>query len=261
MASRYEDVCIDAFVSFDVSQYLPCEIPISITRASRFILDFSHTTRRRSGSTTQVQKQRATDLYRKIRFERDGIRKSFERVLVSLEKERPPHAFHPLIIITDEKKEYQRAIREWRLYREQDELRRMAHIQVNSTLPRTFHNPMFPSNYLDREIRKDQAAQHRESVCFNRNVANGMGRLSLYFIWHNYMKRFRVNAPVHDERTHAEHAGIPRDTIKATIAQMFRTRAFLTRLRLGETLRKVWLKEYPTLTKKKAEYLPAFAFS
>lgn len=259
LASRHEDVCIDAFVSFDSSQYLPCEIPVSITRSSRFILDFSHTTRRRSGSTTSAQKIHASDLYRHLSFERDGIRKSFERVLSSLEKERPPRPWHPLVLITDEKKEYQRAVRHWDLYHGQDDQNRVAHLQVNSSLPRNAHNPLFASNYLDREIRKDQAAQHRESVCFNRNVVNGLGRLSLYFIWHNYMKKFRVNAPAHDDRTHAEHAGIPKNMIEAGIAWMFRTRAFLSRLQLGETLRKIWKKEYPTLTKKKPESLPAYA--
>jgi len=162
------------------------------------------------------------------------------------------------VLITDEKKEYQWAIRHWNLYRNQDGQSRVAHLQVNSSLPRNAHNPLFASNYLDREIRKDQAAQHRESVCFNRNVANGMGRLSLYFIWHNYMKKYRVNAPALDDRTHAEHAGIPRGMIEDGIDWMFRTRAFLSRLKFGETLRKIWMKEYLTLTKKKPEYLPAF---
>ena len=30
---------------------------------------------------------------------------------------------------------------------------------------------LFPSNYLDREIRKDRAAHHRESTCFARSAA------------------------------------------------------------------------------------------
>ncbi len=46
-----------------------------------------------------------------------------------------------------------------------------------STWKRTYANPLFASNYLGREIRKDQANHRREPTCYSRNPANSMSRL------------------------------------------------------------------------------------
>ena len=47
-ADPKEAVCIDGMVSFDVSKFFVSEITVSITSSSRFVLDISHATRRRS---------------------------------------------------------------------------------------------------------------------------------------------------------------------------------------------------------------------
>ncbi|MBL8966938.1 MAG: IS1 family transposase, partial [Spirochaetaceae bacterium] len=60
-ARALEKVTADGFVSFDVSQYFPSEIAISITAASRFVLDLSHATRKRSGTMTEAQRKRAAE--------------------------------------------------------------------------------------------------------------------------------------------------------------------------------------------------------
>ena len=92
----------------------------------------------------------------------------------------------------------------------------MIHMTVNSKLPRTVFNPLFPSNYVDRELRKDQAAHRRETTCFGRNVANGLARMACYLGWHNYSKRYLIKARVHDRRTHAAAAGIPPQIAETT---------------------------------------------
>src|SRR5512133_701330 len=207
-ANRHEAVCVDGFVGFDVSQFFPNEITISVTNESLFFLDISHASRRRSGTMTKAQRARATELYAQAHLEKGAVSRTFRDVLDSLARERPPTPEHPLILITDEKRDYERVLQQHPLFREQDEEHRVAHLQINSKFPRTFQNPLFPSNYLDREIRKDQANHHRESTCFNRSVANGMSRLALYCVNHNYRKRYLIKAPVEDQRVHAEVAGI-----------------------------------------------------
>lgn len=254
-----EPVCADGFVSFDVSQYFPSEITFSITSGSRFVLDLSHATRKRSGTTTAAQKRRAAELYPKVDFERAAVTRAFRDILDSLAAERPPAPRRPLIIITDEKKEYSEALRRSRLYREQDEDHRVAHLQISSKLPRNFANPLFASNYLDREIRKDQANHHRETTCFSRNVSNAMARLACYIVHHNYRKRFSIKAPVWDGTLHAEAAGLDRDLVAASIGEMVRIRVFLTRIKLPSTLDRIWKKRHVTPLKTKADYLPAFA--
>jgi transposase-like protein len=259
-AIRYEDVCIDGLVSFDRSQYFPNDITISITSDSRYILAFTHATHRRSGTMRPVQKKRRDELYRDIRFERGALERSFSELLDELERDRPPLRNKPLVIITDEKIEYFRALIAHRLYRDQNENNRVAHHRVNSRLPRTFLNPLFPSNYLDREIRKDQAAHRRETACFGRNVANGLSRMACYLGWHNYRKRFSIKAPVGVDQSHAEEAGISRWAIKVTRTSLFRDRAFLSLTELDGIEEKIWKKLFPTPGTTVPAYLPAFAF-
>lgn len=260
-ADKREAVCIDGFVSFTRSQFFPSEITLSITQDSRFILDLSHASRRRSGSMTDPQKKRAQDLYATIPFERAAIVRSFRDILDSLATERPPSPRYPLILITDEKKEYVRALWAHGLFLHQDGQHRLAQITVNSRLPRNFANPLFASNYLDREIRKDQANHHRESTCFARNVSNAMARLLCYIVYHNYRKKYLIKAPVSDHRLHAEAAGIAKGLVTACLASMLKERAFLSRLQLPPTLERIWLKSYATPGKAKPEYLPQYALS
>jgi len=261
LATAHESICVDGFVDYDVSQFFPHEITCSITSTSRFILDLSHATRRRSGTTTTAQKLRAHELYRQVSLERGAISRSFREVFESAVAERPPSHRKPFVLITDEKTEYMHVLHRSKAWREQDADHRVAHIRVNSKLPRTWSNPLFPSNYLDREIRKDQAAHHRESVCFNRNAANGMSRLACYLVQHNYRKRFLIKAPVGDERVHGEMAGIGRELIDQALETMFTRRAFLSRITLPETFKRIWMKTIPTPLKTKRDYLPAFALN
>lgn len=259
LAAPGEPVCADGFVSFDVSQFFPSEVTLSITSDSRFALELVHATRRRSGSMTKRQRLRATELYSRVEFERGAVTRSFRDILDSLEAERPPSPRTPLVLVTDEKREYAQALRSHRLYRDQDAGHRVGHVRVNSKLPRLYSNPLFASNYLDREIRKDQAGHHRETTCFNRNVSNGMERLACYLVQHDYRKKFLVKAPVHDTRVHAEAAGIPRDMVDGELFRMFRYRAFLSRMDLPRTLSKIWCKAFVTPLKEARDYLPRFA--
>jgi len=258
-ACRREDVCIDGFVSFDCSQYFPNNLTIALTAQSRFILSFSHATLRRSGRMRADQKRHAASLYAHTPFEPHPLERSFTQLLDQLERDRPPRPNAPLVIITDEKLEYERAFCAHPLFRTQDPHHRVAHLVVSSRLPRTFSNPLFASNYLDRELRKDQAAHRRETVCFSRNVANGLSRLACYCTWHNYHKPFLVKAPKDKRMTHGEVAGIPASLIATVRTTMFSSRAFLSLLPLDTCEHKLWEKTFPSPGKLTPDYLPRFA--
>ena len=260
-ADPKESVCTDGLVSFDVSQFFPNEITLSITSGSRFVLDVSHATRRRSGTMTASQKTRAERIYPRASFERGAVGRTFRDILDGLSEDRIERGGYPLILITDEKREYQHVLTRHPLFRNQDETHRVAHLRVHSELPRTFSNPLFASNYLDREIRKDQANHRRETVCFSRNVANGMSRLWCYLVDHNYRKRFRIGDGVSCDRVHGEAAGIPRNRIEAGLLWMFSRRAFLSRIRLTESQRKIWEKGYRTPLKEGTDHLPGYAYA
>ena len=259
-AAPTESICIDGFVSFDGSQFFPIEIPIAISSDTQFVFDLSHASRRRSGRMTPSQKEKAKKLYAEIPIEKGGIQRGFRDILDSLSRCHPPLPGQPLSLITDEKLEYVRELHAHQLYLNRDADHRIEHRQVSSKAPRTRGNPLFSSNYIDREIRKDQANHHRETVCFSRNVANGMARLSLYLFLHNYQKKFRIKDPVMADEVHAEKAGLPRQLIREGLRAAFKKRVFLSRISLTSTLERIWKKDFVTPGLKTQRRPPAFAF-
>lgn len=253
-----EDICIDGFVSFDCSQYFPSEIPIAVGRYSNFVVEVSHCTRRRSGSMRGEQKAKAEVLYSKIQLERGGISRSFKEVLATSLALQPQR---PFVLITDEKPDYVRVVRRLAAYQGAEE-GRLVHLRISSCMPRTIHNPLFSSNYMDRELRKDLASHHRESVCFNRNVANGMIRLWAYLMWHNYLKPYRIRWPAgRNPKTHAEASGIDTAALAKVQESFFEERAFLTRSNLSAPMVRTWKKEWRTPGKEKVEYIPQLALN
>ena len=242
LATRDEPVCFDGFVSFERSQYFPADIGISITSDSRYVLGLSHAATRRSGRMNDDQKQSLVRRYDGAVFEKRAIERSFSEHLDLLAAERSISIQRPLVLVTDEKLEYARAFRHHRLYLEQTDERRCVQVRIPSTLSRTRWNPLFASNYYDREVRKDQAQHRRETTCFARSAANDMSRLYAYLVWHNYDKRYLVNWQVDRTKTHAEIAGIARQHLLRLRPAMFKVRAFLSRLTLLPVDERVWLQ-------------------
>lgn len=263
LADRREDVCFDGLVSFDRSQYFPNDIGISITSRSRFILGLTHATTRRGGRMREDQKEKRERLYEGLVFERKAIERSFRAHLDRLARERPPGPRCPLIMITDEKREYGRAFTRHRLFREQDGDHRAVHRTVNSRVPRTFRNPLFASNYIDREIRKDRADQRRETACFARDAANMMSRLAVYAVHHNYVKQYSSRERKAQRGTHAEEAGIRRAAVERARGAFFGVRAFLSHLRLDEMDAAIWKKRVysPETGRVEEARLPGFALA
>ncbi len=257
-----EPVCFDGLVSFDSSQYFPSDIGISITSSSRFILGLSHAATRRSGPMRDAQRTKRDMLYRVADFERKAIERSFTEHLDMLECERSITKATPLILVTDEKIEYERSFRRHRLYTEQDGRRRCVRIRIPSTAARVFSNPLFASNYIDREIRKDQANHRRETACFSRFAANTMSRLYSYLAHHNYAKRYLIRWPVHMTATAATMAGIAEQVVTSLRRHMFTRRVFLSHLALLPIDLKVWTKTVhsPTGGGMSSVKLPKYVF-
>lgn len=253
-----QDICIDGLVSFDQSQYFPNEITMSITAKSRYVIEMTHATRKRSGRMKREQKEKSKEVYEGVKLERGGVSRTFREQLDLLETLLPASRERPLVLITDEKPMYGQILWKHGITKGEHVVH---HVKVNSRLPRTMSNPLFPSNYLEREIRKDQANHHREAVCYTRNVANGLARLSCYLVHHNYMKKYLIDAPGRDDRKHGEVAGIPRREMEREVLRMFEAREFLTKLGgvLSGPLEKIWRKEGKTPGKERVEYLPKFA--
>ncbi len=252
--------CIDGFVSFDRSQFFPNEITIAIASPSRFVLDFSHAVRKRSGSLTSAQRTTMNHCYKAIQFPKGAVNRTFIDQLDVIAQFHPASQAFPLILITDEKPAYPRLLAHHRLGLF---CHVVHHIRIPSTLPRTVANPLFASNYIDRELRKDQANHRRETGCFCRNVANGLSRLICYLVYHNYWKKYLIKAKIKDIRTHGECAGIPFEEQRREMAKLFSQRAFISREAwlYSPTFRRIWMREDQTPGKQGLEYLPRFAWA
>ncbi len=256
-----EDLAADGFESFDRSQYFPNNINLLVGSDSQYVYGFSHTTIRRKGSMTTHQKRVRAGLERSYRAPPDGVQTSF-RELLSVIAEVWDRGTKPrLVLATDRHRAYPRSIDEVEALATVREEGSFRHLRISSRAARTTDNPLFPVNYLDRELRKDIAAYHRESCCFVRNVANGLNRLIVYLYWHNYFKPWRIRTAKVAEPVHGSMGGVSLRAIgqaKGLFAK--RKRVYLSHLNLEGLERRSWGKEWATPLWGKPAYLPAYAF-
>jgi hypothetical protein len=251
-----EDLAADGFESFCVSQYFPATITILVGSRSQFVYACDHATLRRKGRMTPVQRARRDALDRVARPDPRGTERTFARAagesLRVLSDGRRPR----LKLWTDEHQAYPRAIRGSPCLAAISGLGRIEHLTVSSRAARTRSNPLFPVNYLDRELRKDLREHVRETACFGRNVNRQMERLSVYLWWHNFRKGHRARE---GPRSHAEVAGYDLRRIKEGLVSMWRRRAWLSRTDLTESMLDSWLRGRRTPLRPGDDYLPRFA--
>jgi len=264
-----ENLCADGFESFTVSQYFPNNIALLVGQESQMVYHANYVTIRRKGRMTEAQKKRRMELEKTYRAPGKSIQKGFELLMHSTADLAASSRMKAILLITDMKKEYPRAIRAvgHRMSRsgEWGYPLPVHHITISSRISRTVRNWLFPVNYLDRQIRKDVANHVRETVQFARNVNDGMNRLMIYFLHHNCLKPYRIRRARQDPRTHAEIAGIDRDLITRELSTLYTERRFLShleedgRLRVSEkSIRRLWMRGLITPLKNKDEYCPAY---
>jgi hypothetical protein len=254
-----ENLVADGFESFDRSQYFPNNINLLVGQDSQMLYGITHTTIRRKGRMSKHQKRMREKIEQTYCAPKKGIQTSFTRLLELIPKLWDSSRRPLLRLWTDEHHAYPRSI----LHVSQLALCQCTGSFVHSTWPskayRCISNPLFPVNYFDRELRKDIAAFRRESTCYTRNTANGLARLTLHLVYHNYQKPFRVGPGRKTEYVHAEMAGIAAERIAEQFETFYTNRAFLSKQKLSAEGRKIWLKEAVTPLKVGATYLPKYA--
>jgi len=221
-----EDLVIDGLQNFCVSQYFPDNYTIVVGKESQFAYDCDYATLRRCGRMTQAQKKRREELEKTDRADPKAIKFSFLRLLEAIDRKLEQRQ-SPIILYTDEKKDYQRALWDQKIgfanrmfggfYR---------HHTTNSKDARNQKNPLFSVNYFDREIRKDMASHARETVQFPRNVCNAMLRMNLYMFDHNVRKPYRVGKKELRELRHFQVAGGEVAQVRGLVAGFFEKRVF-----------------------------------
>jgi len=220
-----EDFVADGFESFCVSQYFPDNYHLLAGKDSQFIYTSDYVTLRRKGRMRDDQKDRRAQFEMIWRPPRGNLQRSFGEMCNWLER-RTRNRNKVLILYTDEKKEYGRALKENIACNTNLERGRWIHHVTSSKAVRNLSNHLFAVNYIDREIRKDMAAHVRESVQFNRNVNDAMSRMSLYLFDHNYRKPFRIRDKEKMRFTHVEVAGAHRGMVELLVSGFFKRRYF-----------------------------------
>jgi transposase-like protein len=253
-----EQLVADGLEGFCVSQDFPNNIHLLAGKQSQFLYGFNYALMRRKGRKTEAQRKRCTKLYRRVDFTRHTIKRSFKELLVQMAS--IVHQSASFRLYTDEKQQYRFALGEDPFTSRLQVKGLFSHITINSRLPRTVSNDLFSVNYLDREVRKDLAEFHRETVCFARNVNNSLERLSVYFFHHNFMKRYRIGV-TGEERTHAEVAGIAKRQVRRLREEAVKRRSFYHdgSVSYGGFFDELWRRELPTPLKQRGDYLPAYA--
>jgi hypothetical protein len=251
-----EDLVADGFESFCRSQYFPNNITLLVGASSQYVYAADHVTLRRKGRMTERQKRKRAMLERQWRANPRGIENSFDRIAHEALRVYSAGRRPSLTLLTDEHQDYARALAHspyLSLLMHEGLLR---HRVVSSRIARTTRNPLFPVNYLDRELRKDLHEHVRETVCFGRNVNRQMERLALYLLWHNTMKPHRARG---SPGSNAEYACAGALASEGVPTRYWEWRAWRTLTELSDVMIETWERLRYTPLSQSRDYLPRYA--
>ena len=121
------------------------------------------------------------------------------------------------------------------------------HQRTSSRAARCTSNPLFPVNYVDRQLRSVMAEYVRETIRQGREVNSQMERMAIFMALHNFATPHRIDgrARVADALTHAEIAGIGSPTLDRALSRMLTHRHLYSHTTTGHHwIRRIWLHEY-----------------
>ena len=176
-----EPVAIDGFVTFEFSQYWPCEINVLVGRESYYVYAMTESELRRSGRMTAAQKKKRERLEAKHGKPDPEATRSAIEALVRLVAPEPA----ALDIYTDEHQAYPRAFR--RLPHA------ITHRTVSSRRCRTAQNPLFAVDLYDLLLRHGGSNHKRETIAFSKRRQGALERAAVTQVWRNHVKRISEN--------------------------------------------------------------------
>jgi len=232
---------LDGFESFSRSQYFPNNINVLVGADSEYIYGMSFAQLRRKGRMTDKQKKRRKQLEDRYgKAKPKAVEMAVASLISDLCNLLQGNEIEKVTLKSDEHKAYPRALKR---VAGSDEL--IEHEQYSSRAPRSRHNPLFPVNYVDRQIRKDQINHVRETVQYARCPAAMMVRLTIYQMYHNYLMPHRVRAQrAGDWKTRGELLGLKTETVLRTLHTFWGRRVFLHKTPLWEAERMTWLQAW-----------------
>ncbi len=237
-----EDLVTDGFESFVGDQYQPNNIHLLAGSRSQFLYAFDYAHLRRKGRMTELQRDERSRREAQYLRPRISVTQSFTQIIANVEQLLSSQSQEYLTLHSDEKIEYQRVIADSSVLQFHKQQGNFFHTCTSSRKARTTSNPLFPVNYLDRQLRKDCANHVRETVQFSRNVHNCLERMAVYQLQHNYFKPYRIADRQESSLRHAQVAGIQRERIDMALQNIFRIRKFFSHVRLSWSQLMLWAR-------------------
>ncbi len=178
-----EELVLDGFRTFELSQFWPVDFNLLVGQRSHFMYGFTDAELRRSGTMTGWQAHRRDVL--EARHGRPDPRAT-EREVEELLRSVFPRP-RSLTLHTDEHQAYPRAFGRTEHVIE--------HHRTSSRQLRTPRNPLFAVNLADLLIRHSSACHKRETIAFSKRRQSSAERLAVFQVWRNFMKRFSERRP------------------------------------------------------------------
>lgn len=255
-----EPLVTDGFESFVADQYQPNNIHLLTGKRSQFLFAYDYAHLRRKGRMSDHQKAERQRREERYLRPRRTIPQSFRQIVAVIEQFALRNTEQSIRVYSDEKREYQTVIKHSEVLQRQARRGKFTHLTVSSQLPRTVHNPLFAVNYYDRELRKDNADQVRETVRFSRSVNNALERMAMYQLYHNFFKPYRVAHKELKRVSHAEMAGFAKERIEEALEGIFSRRRFFTHVRLSWSQLLVWMRMVGNLDRFDGGYWPKYVW-
>ncbi len=209
-------VAIDGFVSFEHSQFWPFHHHLAVEPASDFIVYFTDSEVRRSGSMTPAQKRKRERLESRLgRPDPKAVVKDVRHLLEVVTAGQPQ-----VTVLSDDHKAYPRAMRHLGCG--------ITHLVTSSRERRDARNALFPINLADLLLRHSSANHKRETIAWSKRRQSSAERLAVFLVWRNYMKGRREKA--RGSPTPAEARGMLDHRVD--VAELLERRLFVSRIGL-----------------------------
>jgi hypothetical protein len=167
---------VDGFESFELSQYFPIHHHVAVEKGSDFFIYFTDSELRRKGRMTKYQKRRRQELEQQFgRPDPRAIEKDMRQTLEVALNGRPSAT-----VYSDDHRAYRRSIKGLAM--------RIDHRVTSGSAHRDKNNSLWEVNLLDLLIRHGNANHKRETLAWSKRRQGSSDRLAILLVWRNYMK-------------------------------------------------------------------------
>jgi hypothetical protein len=172
----FNEVVVDGFESFELSQYSPIHHHLAVEKGTDFLIYFTDSELRRKGRMTEAQKKRRQFLEESLgKPDPKAIEKDMRELLeVSLK------GAVKAIVYSDDHHAYRRSINGCS--------KTIDHRVTPGKAHRDRNNSLWEVNLLDLLIRHCNANHRRETIAWSKRRQASAERLLVLLIWRNYMK-------------------------------------------------------------------------